>query len=136
MGDSESPRRKIMMLSMALSGQVCTRESVERKPWTAQDGREIGRFLAQSVGLVCAAIFLYSVGPACGMALAVGSLAVWSLLRSRAGAAAHEDGPDEDGGHADTVNPPARCADPAWLKNGRLGMSMAAATHPVQRQGA
>ena len=128
------------MSSMAMQSQVCGRELIERKLWTSAGWREISVFIVQSVGLVCAAIFLYSLGPALGMTLTAVSVAVWLFLRSQI-ASDEEDGLDEDGldedrRHAGTVYSPSNCANPAWLRNGRLGMCVESATRSVQRQGA
>ncbi len=123
-------------MSMAIQSQVCARESIERKPWTSEGWREISVFVAQSFGLVCTAVFLYSLGPSLGMTLIAVSLAVWSLLRSQTASEEEEDDSNQDRGHASTVNSPSHCANPAWSRNGRWGMSMASATHLVHRQGA
>jgi hypothetical protein len=108
------------------------RESVERKPWTSEDWRKSVVFLAQSFGLVCAAIFLYSLGPKLSMALIAVSVAVWSLLSSQI--ACEEEGPDEESGRAVAANSPSRCADPAWLRN--PGVSSVSTARPVMQQGA
>jgi len=131
--DSESQRREIMV-SLGIQSRVCIRESVERKAWTSEDWREISVFLAQSCGLVCAAIFLYSLGPALGMTLIAVSLAVWLLLRSQIASEEEEDGINEDCGHAAAVNSPSHCANPAWLRNSR--MLPLPTARPVVRQGA
>ena len=67
------------MVTMAIPRQLRLQESVERKGWTSQDWRSIGLFLAQSSLLVSAAVLLYCFGPALGVTLIVGSLALWSL---------------------------------------------------------
>jgi hypothetical protein len=127
------------MVLMAIPSPVCsqvgTRESIERKPWNAEAWNDVFGFLAQSLALVCAAIFLYALGPALGMTLLAVSLVVWSLLRSQI-ASEEEEGPEENGAYAATLNSPAHCANPVWMRSGRFGMSAAAATRPVQRQGA
>lgn len=126
------------MVSMAIpsqvGSQVCMRESIERKPWTSEAWNDVFGFFAQSLGFVCAAIFVYSLGPALGMALIAVSLAVWSLLRSQI---ASEEGEqlEEDGGHADSLNWPSRGADPVWMGSSRFGTSTAPAIRPAQRQG-
>ena len=122
------------MVSMVIQSQVCGRESIERKPWTSEAWNDVFLFLAQSSGIVCAAIFFYSLGPALGVTLMVVSLVVWAFLRSQT-ASEEEDGPCEDSGLAVAVNSPSRCADPAGLRNGRWGMSLVTAARPVQRQG-
>ena len=127
------------MVSMAISSPVCsqvgTRESIERKPWNAEAWNDVFGFLAQSLALVCAAIFLYALGPALGMTLLAVSLVVWSLLRSQI-ASEEEEGPEENGAYAATLNSASRCADPVWIRGGRFEIPTAAATRPVQRQGA
>jgi hypothetical protein len=126
------------MVSMAIPSQVCshvcTRGSIERKPWNSEARNDVLGFLAQSVGLVCAAIFLYSLGPALGMTLIVVSLVVWSLLRSQIAFEEDEDRSGEDGGYAASLNS-SHCANPVWIRSDRFGTSPAAATRSVQRQG-
>jgi hypothetical protein len=122
------------MATMAIHNQVGMRESIERKPWTCEDWRESLVFLAESAGLVCAAIFFYSLGPNLSMALIAVSLAVWSLLSSQIACEEEEDGLDEDSGRAMAANSPSRCADPAWLRN--PGASSASTVRPVMQQGA
>ncbi len=124
------------MLTLAIRSQFCGRESVERKPWTSEDSRGVLVFLAQSLGLVCAAMFLYSLGLALGLTLIVAGLGAWSFLKSQIASAEEEDGSDEGNGHADTVDSPSRCADPACLRNGRSAAPSVSAARPVQRQGA
>ena len=116
------------MLTLALRSQFCGRESVERKPWTSEDSRAVLVFLAQSLGLVCAAMFLYSLGLALGMMLMVASLAVWSFLKSQIASAEEEDGRGED---SDTVESPSRCADPACTRNSRLAAASVSAARPL-----
>lgn len=123
------------MLAMTFRNQVSVRESVEHKPWTAQDWREISVFFAQSVGLVGAAILLYTLGPALGVTLIAISLAGWSLLRRQTAAGKEEDDSSgEEGGPASTTGSPSHCADPSWLRN--TGMPSAPSARPVIRQGA
>jgi hypothetical protein len=69
------------MVTMAFPDQACTRESAKRKLWTAESWRAFLVFLAQSLGLVCAAALLYPLGPALGVTLIVAGLAVWSQIR-------------------------------------------------------
>ncbi len=64
------------MEAMAIQDRVCTRESVQRKPRSSKTWREVLLFLAQSLGLVGAAVLLYCLGPALGMTLIAGSFAV------------------------------------------------------------
>ena len=120
------------MVSMALPSQVCTRESIERKPWTSEARNDVFGFLAQSVALVAAAIFLYSLGPGLGMTLIAVGLVVWSLLGSQIASEEEEDGHAEDSWHAAALNSPAHCASPAWVRSERFGTS----NRPVERQGA
>ena len=84
------------MVARAIENPMYMRESVDRKAWTLEDGLDLFVFLTQSVGLVCAAILIYSLGPALGMALVVGGLAVWSLLGNHSASAKEEEGSDED----------------------------------------
>ena len=122
------------MVSMAILGQVCVRESIERKPWNSEARNDVIAFFAQSFGVVCAAIFLYSLGPSLGMTLMVVSFAVWSFLRSQTASTDVDDGADEDYRHAAAVNSPSRFADPVWSRNS--GMSSVSSARPVLRQGA
>ncbi len=122
------------MVTMAIQGQVGVRESVERKPWSSEAWRDVLAFLAQVSGLVCAAVFLYSLGAALGMTLIVVSLGVWAFLKSQTASA--EDGPDEESGLVASVDSPLRRADLAWLNSGRFAVPAAPAARPVQRQGA
>jgi len=136
-GHSESQWRGIM-LTMAIQNRVCVRESTERKPWTSEARNDVFAFLAKLFGVVCAAVFLYSLGPAVGMTLIAVILVVWSLLRSQIAFEfeEEEDSPAEDNRHAASVHSPLRCTDPTWLRNGRSGTSMLASADPDQRQGA
>jgi hypothetical protein len=126
---SQLQRREIMV-SMAIPSQLCMRESIERKPRTSAARNDVLGFVAQSIGLVCVAIFLYSLGPALGMTLIAVSLAVWSLLRSQI--ACEEEDTEQA---AALQHSPSDYANPVWMKN-RFAMSTAAATRPAQRQGA
>lgn len=51
--------------------------TIGRGPWTSHDGYALLRFLVQSCGIVCAGVFLYSLGPFLGLAVLGGSLAAW-----------------------------------------------------------
>ena len=124
------------MVAMAIQSRVSIRESVERKSWTSEDWREMGAFLAQSLAVVCGAALLYSLGPAVGMVLIVGCLAAWSLCRNWTVSAKAEGCCDEESEHAAPVDSPAHCANPVWLRSGRLGMCVDSAARSVQRQGA
>ncbi len=123
-----------MAISSPISSQVCTRGSIERQPWTREARNDVLGFLAQSSLLVCAAIFLYSLGPALGMTLIVVSLVVWSLLRSQM--ASEEEESEKDGQYAPALNSLLHCANPVWIRGDRFASSTTAATRPVQRQGA
>jgi hypothetical protein len=75
------------MTTMAFSTQG--QEAIGRGPWTANDSYELCVFLVRSCGIVGAAVFLYSLGPALGVAVLVGGLAAWAkitkyLARTRA----------------------------------------------------
>jgi hypothetical protein len=83
------------MATVAIQNRLSVRELVERKSWTAEDWREVRWFLAQSAGLVCGAMLLYSLGPALGVALVVGGLATGSLCRKLTGSAAENHGPGQ-----------------------------------------
>ena len=125
------------MVSMAIRNQLGTRELIESKPWNSEARNDVLGFAAQGFGLVCVAIFLYSLGPALGMTLIVVSLAVWALLRSQiASEGEEEEGSCEDSVHDAGINSWSHCADPVWVRSGRFGMSTAATTRPAQRQGA
>ena len=127
------------MVSMAIPSQVCsqvlTRESNVRKPWTSAARNDVLGFFAQSMGFVGAAVFLYALGPALGVALIAVSLVVWSLLRSQIASAEEDAGPAERRGYDAALDSPAHCANPVWIGGGRFGVVPAAATRPVQRQG-
>lgn len=120
------------MVAMTIQNQACTRESIERKPWTSEAWNDVFVFLAQSFGVVCGAIFFYAVGPALGVTLIAVSLAVRSFLRSQT--AEGEDKRHDDGGQAVSLNSPSHCADPVWLRSS--GMSFRSTALPVVRQGA
>jgi hypothetical protein len=87
-------RRKIMAtIAFSAHGQ----EAIGRGPWTSNDSYELCVFLVRSCGIVGAAVFLYSLGPALGVAVLVGGLAAWSkitkyLARTRAQSLASEKG--------------------------------------------
>jgi len=59
-------------------------EADEPHKWTAEDGREIALFAAQCLAIVALAILLYAVGPAVGLALVAGTMAVWAAIRRSA----------------------------------------------------
>ena len=87
------------MVTRAIEGPMYVRESVERKPWTSEDLRDLVVFLAQSFGIVCAGVVVYFLGPALGMALIVGGLAVWSLFGNWRAPVTEEDGPAKPAAH-------------------------------------
>ena len=114
------------MVSMAIPSRICTRESIERKAWTGEAGSDVFWFLAPSFGLVGAAIFLYSLGPALGMTLIAVGFAVWSFLRSQT-ASEEENDAEEYSGRAAAMDWQSRFADSAGMRSGRFEMSTAAA---------
>ena len=121
------------MVGMTIQSQVCARESNERKAWTSEARNDVVVFLAQLLGVVCAAIFLYSLGPAFGITLIGVSLAAWSYLRARTASTELEDGPGEDNRHDATVKSPSDLANSAWLRNSGTSSSVSTA-RPVMRQ--
>jgi hypothetical protein len=122
------------MVTMAIPRQTQVQESTQCRSWTFQDGLEISRFLAQSVGLMCAAIFLYSLGPTLGLAMLGGWLGVWALLRYREVSVEHKDDANGESQDAPEADSRSHCTNPVWLKSAHL-FSLATA-HPVVRQGA
>jgi len=122
------------MLSMAIPSQFCKRESIERKPWTSEARNDVFIFLAQSFGLVCVAVFLFSLGPSLGATLIAVSIAVWSLLRSQIASEEEEDRAKGDGWHAAPVNSPLHWVDPFRLRDSDT--FSASTNRPVTRQGA
>ena len=129
------------MATLALATR--TPEAIDRGPWTSCDSYEVFRFLIQSCGIVCVGVFLYSLGPALGIAaLACGRVA-WSKIANYVAAKKERTPADEDGEHdepATSVGVPSRYLGTARLKNGPLGESTAMAGRPagrpVLRQGA
>jgi hypothetical protein len=121
------------MLSLAIPNQACRRESIVRKPWTAEARNDVLAFLVQSFGLIAAAIFVYSLGPALGMTLIAVSLAAWAFLRSQI--ASDEGGSGEGGGQSATLPSSSDGADSVRLRSGRCGTPATAAARSVQRQG-
>jgi hypothetical protein len=75
--------RKQIMTHIAPFGNRFPLERAERHAWTAEDSHETAEFLLQCLGVVAAAILLYKVGPAVGLSLVAGSLAIGSYLRWR-----------------------------------------------------
>ena len=121
------------MIAMAIQGQVGVRESIERKPWTSE-ACEVLVFLAQSLGLVGAAVFLYSLGVGLGMTLLIVGLGVWAFLRSQT--AEEEEAADEDSRLAAGMDSASRTSGLVWSRNSRLGLPATPVAHPVQRQSA
>jgi len=116
-----------------------TPEAIGRGPWTSHDSYELVRFLGQSCGIVCVGVFLYSLGPALGIAVLACGLIAWSKITNYVAATKEQTPADEDGEHdgpATSVSVPSRCLGTARLKNDPLGVSTAKARRPVLRQGA
>ena len=53
----------------ALTFSTRAPEAIGRGPWTSHDSYELFLFLVQSCGIVCVGVFLYSLGPALGIAV-------------------------------------------------------------------
>ena len=106
-------------------------ETIERGPWTSHDSYELFLFLVQSCGFVCAGVLLYSLGPAVGIAVLLGSLVAWSKRASRSTKCLA----DEDGGHDEPATSMSD-AGTARLRNDLVVASTAKASRPVLRQGA
>ena len=117
------------MATLTLSARAP--ETIERGPWTSHDSYELFLFLVQSCGIVCAGVLLYSLGPAVGIAVLVGSLVAWSKLASRS----VECLADKDSGHDGPVTSVSD-AGTARLRNGLIVASTAKASRPVLRQSA
>jgi hypothetical protein len=123
------------MATLTLSARAP--EAIGRGPWTSHDWYESFLFLVQSCGIVCVGVFLYSLGPALGIAVLVGSLVAWSKV---AGYLAARKAPclaDEDAEHdrlASSVSVPSRYAGTARLKNDLLSVSAAIASRLHLRQ--
>jgi len=116
-----------------------TPEAIGRGPWTSHDSYELVRFLGQSCGIVCVGVFLYSLGPALGIAVLACGLVAWSKITNYVAAKKEQSPADEGGEHdesATSVSVPSRCLGTARLKNDPLGVSTAKARRPVLRQGA
>jgi hypothetical protein len=129
-------RRKIMA---TLTLATRTPEAIDRGPWTSCDSYEVVRFLVQSCGIVCVGVFLYSLGPALGIAVLACGLIAWSKITNYVAATKEQTPADEDCEHdecAAAVGVPSRCLGAARLKNDPLGVSTAMARRPVLRQGA
>jgi hypothetical protein len=124
---------------MALALSARTPETIGRGPWTSHDSYEVVRFIIQSFGIVCVGVFLYSLGPALGIAVLACGLVAWSKITNYAAATKEQSPADEDGEHdepATSVGVPSRYPGTARLKNDPLGVSTATSHRPVLRQGA
>ena len=111
-------------------------EAITRGTWTSHDWYDLFVFGVQSCGIVCIGVFLYSLGPALGIAVLVGGLVAWSkitghLATLRAQRLA-EDG--ENGRPEYLVHVPSGCADMARLKKRPLAVSTSTDHRPVIRQ--
>ena len=73
-----SDKRRRIMATLALSAR--TPEAIGRGQWTSCDSYEVFRFLVQSCGIVCVGVFLYSLGPALGIAVLACGLVAWSKI--------------------------------------------------------
>jgi len=119
-----------------------TPEAIGRGKWTSCDSYEVVRFFVQACGIVCVGVFLYSLGPALGLAVLACGLVAWSKITNYVAAAKehipaeHADEEDGHDGPATSVSVPSRCLSTARLKNDPLGVSTAMARRPVLRQGA
>ena len=116
-----------------------TPEAIGRGPWTSHDSYEVVRFLGQSCGIVCVGVFLYSLGPALGIAVLACGLVAWSKITNFVAATKEQTPADEGGEHdesAAAVGVPSRCLGTARLKNDPLGVFTATSHRPVVRQGA
>ena len=116
-----------------------TPEAIGRGPWTSHDSYELVRFLVQSCGIVCVGVFLYSLGPALGIAVLACGLVAWSKITNYVAATKEQTPADEDGEYdesATAVGVPSRCLATARLKNDPLGVFTATSHRPVVRQGA
>jgi hypothetical protein len=125
------------MVAMAERSQVSQQEIDERKPWTLADWREAVFFLGHTSGLVGAAILLYSIGPALGVAVIAVCVAVGSFLSRRYDSNKNRSRSEESGECAATANRRAsHCANPSWLRCSRSLTPTALTMGPVQQQGA
>ncbi len=94
------------MLSIAIRHQLFGQESSPWKPADAATRNDIILTSAGAAGLVGAAIFLFLLGPALGMALVTVTLTVWWMLRSQLAS----DKDDSERGQDAVSNAPARPA--------------------------
>ena len=104
-------------------------EAIGRGPWTSRDWYALFLFLAQSLGIVCAGVFLYSLGPALGVGVLCGSLVVWSGVRKYFASTNEQPLADD---HSPSGRASSRCdgATP------RRGESTATDSRPVVHQSA
>ena len=72
-----------------------TPEAIDRGPWTSCDSYEVVRFLVQSCGIVCVGVFLYSLGPALGIAVLACGLIAWSKITNYVAATKEQTPADE-----------------------------------------
>ena len=122
------------MATLALSAR--TPEAIGRGQWTSCDSYEVFRFLVQSCGIVCVGVFLYSLGPALGIAALACGLVAWSMITNYVAATKEQSPANEDGEHDEpttSVGVPSRCLGTARLKNDPLGVSTAMARRPAHR---
>jgi len=125
-------RRKIMAtLTFSARGP----ETIERRPWTSQEWHEVFVFLVWAAGTMCVAVFLYSPGPALGMAVVVGSLVAWWKVANYCASTRADEGGEHDGTPF-SVDTPFRCAGTARLKTDRRSVSTAMASRPIFQQSA
>ena len=115
------------MVAMAVQSQFSVLDSVKLKSWTAEDWREVRVSLVQTLGLVCGAALLYSLGPVLGMTLIVAGIAAWSLRKKQTATGNDEGDPAEARGQVATADSPSHCSNPAWLRGGRLAMCIESA---------
>ena len=106
-------------------------EAIGRGPWTSHDSYELFLFLVQSCGIVCAGVLLYSLGPALGIAVLVGSLVAWSKVAARRTQGLANEESEHDGPAASVSD-----AVTARLRNDLIVASTAKASRPVLRQSA
>ena len=121
----------------ALTFSTRAPEAIERGPWTSHDWYELFLFFVQSCGIVCVGVFLYSLGPALGIAVLVSSLMTWSKVANHFAARRAQCLADENGEHdrpASSVGVLSGGAGVARLKKDPHGASAATTSRPVFRQ--
>ena len=129
-----SDKRRRIMATLTLSTR--TPEAIGRGQWTSCDSYEVFRFLVQSCGIVCVGVFLYSLGPALGIAALACGLVAWSMITNFVADKKEQTPADEGGEHDEPTadaGVPSRCLDTARLKNDPLGVSTAMVLHPARR---